>query len=310
MYKRQPREFDREEGIQRNFKPVRSKAIAEYIDSDDSIMANNIIINLELRKINLTCAEVFNNNEFNIDKIISKAKELNYPVNKIAFVIDGQHRLRAFDYTKIKNFNLIVTALVDLTLAEVAELFVKINYYQVPVNKSIVFDLLGINPKIFPEYFILHRIINRLNEELESPFFNQIKMLGMGNGFVSQATLISAIDKYKLQITIKNTKITTDEENIIYNILWIYFNTIKQQFLDLWNSNTSIITKSVGIRALIWLINDYIIEYQRKNKEFNLKNLTADFNKVNADFWDSVSNYGGEKGVRIIYDNLKKIIFN
>lgn len=39
-----PREFDRETGIQRPFKESRSKEIADYIDSENSVLANNIII--------------------------------------------------------------------------------------------------------------------------------------------------------------------------------------------------------------------------------------------------------------------------
>lgn len=100
-----PRELDRVTGVQRQFKRARSQEIADYIDEyEGSVIANNIIINIDESNIHVQ----------------HKDGCVTLEINKLpnsSFIIDGQHRLRAFEKTD-KDFELPVSCFVNLTLAD------------------------------------------------------------------------------------------------------------------------------------------------------------------------------------------------
>jgi DGQHR domain-containing protein len=307
-----PREIDRDTGIQRGFVPKRSKEIAKYIDSEEAVLANNIIINFELEKLGLNLEDVYNdrNKVLDLGKMIEKANSLKNVdeklKGKIGFVIDGQHRLRAFDYTEKKDFPLVVTALINLSLAEIAEIFVKINYYQKPVNKSLALDLLGISQDIFPQYYKLHKIVKILNEDIESPFYNNIRMLGIGKGFISQASIIGAIEKYKIEKTLKELGVTPNEK-VLYDVVWNFFGAVSNVFKGYWGEG-KFLSKTIGIRALIGLMNDMLKRFGREKIEFSSKEIEKHLKKIKPSVLEEAAKegWGGEKGVKTLYDRLKK----
>jgi len=302
------RDIDREDGLQRRFDNKRSKAIAEFIKTDNAILANNIIINLELEKNKLKLKDIFKDNKINIGKLkkMVLSKKTNSEHHKIAFVVDGQHRLRAFEQVEKDSFDVPVSALIDLSLAESAELFVQINYNQKPVNKSHVFDLLGISEKIFPKYYLLHKAVTLLQENSSSPFYNKIKMLGVGKGFISQASLITALEKYKIQKTIEDGLTVCSEEDL-YDVMWHFFDAVEKSFPEYWGEK-KLLSKTVGIRALIRILNDMLTFTFKKDHEFSSDFVKKKFRKIESDFFDNekLENLVGEKGVSILYSALKK----
>lgn len=308
-----PRDVDREAGIQRPYQRRRSKEIAKYLDTEDAVLANDIIINLQLDKLDLTLEDVYNekNKTLNLGKMAKRAKNLPEPneelKGKFAFVIDGQHRLRAFEFTQKKDFPLIVAALINLSLAEVAEIFVKINYYQKPVNKSVVFDLLGISEDIFPQYYKLHKVVRKLNEEdIESPFYGKIKMLGIGRGFISQASIINAIEKYKIEETLKELGIDPDDK-VLYNVIWNFFKAVTQVFKDYWGEN-KFLSKTIAIRAFFLIMKDTLKTFASQDKEFSVQEISNYLSKIDKKLFESpdILGLGGEKGVKMLYEKLKE----
>jgi DGQHR domain-containing protein len=297
-----PRELDRDDGIQRPYKEQRSKDIAAYIDTEESVLANDIIVNIELEKNGLELKDIYDekNNAIN-DKLLKTKSSTS---KKIAFVIDGQHRLRAFEYSTKKDYPLVVAALIDLSLAEVAELFVKINYYQKPVNKSLVLDLLGISADIFPQYYILHNVVLKLNEDIASPFYQKIKMLGLGKGYISQASIISSIEKYKIEKTLRAAGIKPSEE-ILFNVIWNYFSAVENVFESYWGSD-KLLSKTIGIRALFRVLQLILQNAVRDKKTFSKELIERQLKKINQDIFISkeVKGLGGEKGVKLLSDKM------
>jgi DGQHR domain-containing protein len=281
----EPRELDRETGIQRNYNESRGKEIAEYIDSENSVLANNIIVSLKKECV-----------EFKDGKLAMKR------VKGAAFVIDGQHRLRAFTHVEKKDFELPVSAFVNLSLPDIAEIFVKINYYQKPVNKSLVYDLLGISGRIFPEFIESHKVTRVLNETVGSPWYGQIKMLGIGRGIITQATFINAMSSNKVLDKILKG-IDTDTKIVI---LSSYFLAIKSLFPEQWCSKDSIISKSLGVHSFMKLFSFVFDSVAGKNDSFKVKDVWKFLTPLQEiDFQDStIATLGGMKGVK----NLSKIM--
>lgn len=373
-----PREIDRESGIQRPFKESRSKEIAEYIDSDDSVLPNNIIVSLDSRYISFSngslhilqeeivsefspkeftgkysitslCSALKNdgvsiesdtlanlNNLLKLpdlyDQVLGKKhksptkwlfilrqsyekskeenilKRINRSIleefysqetpksQKIAFIIDGQHRLRAFKYVTKNDFELPVSAFIDLSLAEVAEIFVKINYNQKPVSKSLVYDLLGISDDIFPEFVEAHKITEILNETIGSPWFDNIKMLGIGKGIITQASFITALEANKILTDLLRDYSLEQKASILSN----YFTAIKQLFPGQWGHKGSIIAKTLGLNAFVRILPRIFKQIVQETKGFkvkDIKNLLLPITKIDFDA-EEISSLGGIKGVK------------
>jgi len=201
-------------GIQRKHKEDRDKQIGNFISSDHPFFPNNIIINIPLG--------------FRKSFYDKKTNILNIKIKQgSCYIIDGQHRLKAFqsDYSKGIKLPLVVSAYFGLEIPTIAEIFTRINFFQSPVSKSVVYDLLEFNKD--PEFLKFrdaHYICDKLNSSIDSPFYNLIKMLGVGSGLLSQAAFVEAIStRYKI-VPLLNRKMSTEE---IANLISKYFESIK-----------------------------------------------------------------------------------
>jgi len=285
-----PREIDRESGIQRPYKSSRSREIAEYIDEDDSVMPNNIIVSLKKENIHYRDGEL---------EIL--------PGKDVAFVIDGQHRLRAFKYTEKHQFELPVSGFVDLSLAEIAEIFVKINYNQKSVSKSLVFDLLGISDEIFPEFVEAHKLTKMLNETIGSPWFDSIKMLGIGKGIITQASFITPLEANKILDGVLKDFTLDQKVKILSN----YFSAIKQLFPDKWGHRGSIIAKTLGFNAFVRLFPRVFSVIVKETKGFKIDAILKTLKPLQHFDFEAkdVSSLGGIKGVKTLANMMEAVIF-
>ncbi len=105
--------------------------------------------------------------------------------------LDGQHRLLALSAQTEKVVDIDVPAIVFDTLdpRQTVELFVTINAKHTRLNPSHLISLSGRRLYTDPYQALAHDIIRQLNEEEDSPLQGDIKILGVGKGRVSQASL-------------------------------------------------------------------------------------------------------------------------
>ncbi len=298
------REIDREDGVQRAYNKKRSREIAAFVETEDACLANNIIINLELEALGLCLGDVYDASGGTLD--IARLRQAAAGVSsgrlpplkgKCAFVVDGQHRLRAFEFVKRRHFSLVVTALIDLSLAEVAELFVQINYNQKPVNKSLVFDLLGISKNVFPEYYELHKLAVDLNEDVNSPFYRHLKMLGTGPGSISQASLITAVERYRLREKLSVMLKKQPAPDVLYDVIWNFYTGVGKAFPDQWKEGGRL-CKTIGTRALFRVMCSMLEKFQKAGMPFESSVIAGKLRHLNIDdLFTRARGFGGEKGV-------------
>jgi DGQHR domain-containing protein len=105
--------------------------------------------------------------------------------------LDGQHRLLALSAQTEKVVDIDVPAILFDTLdpRQTVELFVTINAKHTRLNPSHLISLAG--RRLYTDHYqaLAHDIIRQLNEEEDSPLQGDIKILGVGKGRVSQASL-------------------------------------------------------------------------------------------------------------------------
>jgi DGQHR domain-containing protein len=105
--------------------------------------------------------------------------------------LDGQHRLLALSAQMETDLEIDVPAVLFDTLdaRQTVELFVTINAKHTRLNPSHLISLAG--RRLYADSYqaLAHDIIRTLNEEESSPLHGEIKILGVGKGRVSQASL-------------------------------------------------------------------------------------------------------------------------
>lgn len=279
---------DADIGVQRDHKEERDRQIGKFICSENPFFPNTIIINIPIP---------FNDEYFNKN---NNLLEIEIP-KKSAYIIDGQHRLKAFSsrYSEETELEMVVAAYFDLELPTIAEIFTRINYFQKPVSKSLVYDLLDLNKDHeFQKYKEGHEIISRLNSKIGSPFYDMIKLLGVGKGLISQAAAVEAFTtRYKILEILDKEYHVNDKANIIER----YFQAVEKAFPGKWANKDSIISRSVGFNALVKVLN-YILSQKDKfysHNEINFEDITKRMSSVDVDSED-LKNYGGFKGVNTL----------
>ncbi len=177
------RDIENVETYQRMLQPRRLRKIAEYIN-DGGKFPTNIVINLKTTKKNdlkFETKEKYGNESLGVLYLPS-----NYAS---AWVIDGQHRLYGYAYSREGGaFNqdstvLPVLAYVNLPAEKEMNLFIDINSKQVKVNTGLLVELYAdlhwrsANPE---EAFqaLLSRIASRLNTDTTSPLHNRMVVTG------------------------------------------------------------------------------------------------------------------------------------
>jgi len=257
-----------------------------------------------------------------------------------AFIIDGQHRLlgikKFYEENKLTfdelDIELPITMLVGYDIWEQSKIFATVNFEQKAVNKSLYYDLFGSQEGEYNEYTLSHSIVKKLNYSKSDPFFGLIKMLGTGSGTISQAFLVEKIKELfkpekAFSILYDEYKNKKTDPIIIYNILSIYFQIIKEKFSEHYPKpkidgsysifEQSILFKTTGVGAFLKLFNDFEKEIKLNNN--NIQYLKEYFNKIfslinkteakklfgiEGDF----SRSGGEGLQSRLYKKMKEII--
>lgn len=206
-------EDGRLKGSQRQVDESRLKEIGRYIDSVEMAFPNSIILAANYNE----SGEIVDDIDIRWSLIETNPGifEINIPTKKkLAAIIDGQHRLYAFDYLSNEeriNTELPCSIFFDLPNSYQAFLFATINGNQKKVNKSLALEQFGFNvadePKESwtPEKLSVY-ITRKLNfsSKLQSPFYNRIKVApsfaefiiknsDKNNWTISTATLVSGI---------------------------------------------------------------------------------------------------------------------
>lgn len=313
------------QGIQRELKREKVIQIQNYLTSIDATFPNSIIVN--------TTSDFIKSETENL-------LELEIDENTFS-IIDGQHRLEGFRNSSLENFELLIAIFKDLRLDQQANIFSTINSQQTSVDPSLSLNL-ELNSKVYTPKKMMIEVAQSFNFDKESPWFNNIKMLGSNSdGIIS----LSAFVKPLLDLTypekdyylIRN-KLMDDENkfpdftdidykaerylfwefykrkdfNSTYKILFNYFQSLKVILDKDWNNKNSLLNKTTGYNAIIHLFKDVAnIGFERGDltSNFFIKELEplSVFNGIlNSD------NYGasGLKASNELYVDMKKLILS
>ena len=187
--------------------------------------------------------------------------------------LDGQHRLLALSAQAGKDVEIDVPAVLfdSLDPRQTVELFVTINAKHTRLNPSHLISLAGRRLYADPHQALAHDIIRRLNEEEDSPLQADIKILGVGKGRVSQASL--ADEMVDLCGTIEKIGGTNRFQEFEQNgkrFFLNYFKAIQATFPKAWAGRKYSIKTGAALRAFIRISPDVMARSRElKNDPFD-----------------------------------------
>lgn len=168
--------------------------------------------------------------------------------------LDGQHRLLALSAQTEKEIEIDVPAVLfdNLDPRQTVELFVTINAKHTRLNPSLLISLAGRRLYADPYQALAHDIIRELNEEESSPLRGEIKILGVGKGRVSQASLADEMVELFTNIEKLGGKDRFKEFQEKGKRFFLnYFKAILSLFPQAWSGRKYSIKTGAALRAFI-----------------------------------------------------------
>ncbi|PAU73859.1 hypothetical protein CK497_01440 [Vreelandella alkaliphila] len=280
------RGFETYLGIQRPLSKKRVDEIADYVNSFDACFPTAIILSVDGK-----CAEYDKDSGYlKLAPYTSETGEEDdesIPLEKIAKVIDGQHRIEGLKgYLGSESFQVNVSIFVDIDVASEAYIFSTVNIAQTKINKSLLYDLYDLADSRSPQK-LCHDVAVSLNETEGSPLYNRIKRLGVASphnlpGAITQAAFVQSLMKYisrkpqtDRDLYIRKKKIPRadlkDKDKLIFrdfmidekdfeltDILWFYFSAVESKWPHAWNSESPgvMLRRTNGFMALMRYLKD------------------------------------------------------
>lgn len=199
-------EIDEYLGIQRKISDSRVKQLRRYVRTADATFPSSIIVAIPGRCASWDEAS----GRLVISEFIDSVyPERSVPFDRIAKVLDGQHRIRGLaqpegdqfvlDLPEAIPFDLNVAVFVEADIAQQATIFSTVNLAQTKVSKSLVYDLFSLTNSRSPQKSA-HMIAVALDASEGGPFYRSIKRLGTatpGRGqfdeYLTQASFVEAL---------------------------------------------------------------------------------------------------------------------
>lgn len=278
-------------GNQRERTSKRLEEIKRYSETVDASFPNSIVIGANYDENGKLISDP--EKRWRIECNSNGAYELVIPTSeKLASIIDGQHRVFGFAASKAINMELPCSVYIDLPLAYHARIFTNININQKRVDKNLAYNLFqfdmeqGDAATWSPETLAVY-IARVLARDVDSPLKDNIK-LGIENGLshssISMASVIDGIlslittdpklDRETLhQVSIKDGRDRSSlndigssaplrrafiekQDKTIYDLIVNMFESVKD---NLWQYD--VFRKTLGVQALFDVLKILCVEH-------------------------------------------------
>ena len=256
-------------GIERPLSQDRVAELQKYVRTVDATFPTSIIIGVS--------SEDADYDESSGTMTIAKT-------DKVAKIIDGQHRIAGLTGYANGTFQVNVTVFVDMDLEDQAMVFATINLKQTRVSKSLAYNLYEYATSPSPQK-TCHDIAKLLNKREGSPFEEKIKILGRATpGRLAETLTQAAFVEQLLKLISrdpdgdrdllkrgKSPKPASPEQarSLIFRdmfldrrdadialCLWDYFLAVRRRWPQAWDSTERgvILSRTTGFVALMRLL--------------------------------------------------------
>ncbi|OEE17294.1 hypothetical protein OAY_10630 [Vibrio cyclitrophicus ZF205] len=284
---------------------------------------------LNTRRISSIKTYVLDGNTFFSSFVMNWTNEDNpiqYGNEKVSFpplkesmqVIDGQHRLAGLQSAynedeSVGELDILVTLCSNLTTKQAAKIFLNINTEQKPVPKSLIYDLFGeLEDEDSHAINRITDISRELNDDVDSPFYKQIKFPGAprGVGSLELATIVQSLKEHiKPNGTFSKFNIKTyDNQRSLLNN---YFVAIKYYYDEqkIWVvKSKNPFLKSAGFSGSIDFLSESLISKCVERKSFTVETMKKIISLESSTLitWDELKNHDGKTARKKVKELLEE----
>ncbi len=309
-------------GIERPLSPTRVKELKQYVRTIDATFPTSIILSV-------SSTDAVYDEDTNTMRITDD--------EKVAHIIDGQHRIAGLEGYEDKEFQLNVTLFIDMELEDQAMVFATINLKQTKVSKSLVYDLYEFAKSRSPQK-TCHNIARLLNKIEDSPFKDKIKILGVATGepqetitqarFVDDLMKLITDDPMRDRDSIKRGKkpekakeidldrlvfrnlFLEEKDVIIARTVWNYFKAVEGRWPRAWLEvkQGNILNRSNGFSALMRFLPLVYSKICKPDEVPSIKRFGSVFEMIDLkeDEFNSNNYKPGTSGEKGLFEDLKK----
>lgn len=231
-----PRSQDSPDEIQRILSSKRAKEIGAYIQDELSLFPNAIVLSLDDE------VQIHETGDEKQVTIVFPSRD-----GKHAYILDGQHRLSGFEYSKGVQYDLPVVALHNADEALRAKIFADINSKQMQVSDV---HLLGLyyQIKALPtEEAATVDVIEALAKDADSPLRDRVKRLDDQTGtWVKNTALKRWIGPHTQSGGVLSAKTPSEQARIFKE----YFRGIEKTWPKAWGKQKHSLNKPFGIEIM------------------------------------------------------------
>lgn len=287
-------DLERYYGIQRELSADRVKQLKTYVNLSDATFPTAIILAVDEQ-----CATWDpNTSKLTLRPFVPETTvgdnldQPAIPYEKIARILDGQHRLAGLEsYLRPEPFDINVAIFIGADISEQANIFATVNLAQTKVNRSLVYDLAELSKSRSPQKSA-HNIAVALDALPDSPFHEKIKRLGVATPgrtgeTLTQAAFVEMLMKFissdpvadrehlkkgrrlsladdatLRKLPFRNLFIE-EEDDEMTKILWNYFAAIQRRWPTAYANadRGNIINKTNGFRAFMRFLKPLYVSY-------------------------------------------------
>ncbi|MGV8118911.1 MAG: DGQHR domain-containing protein DpdB [Candidatus Xenobiia bacterium LiM19] len=274
--------------------------IRDYLESDDPLMPNVIVIAFDER----VRFEPSENGSSSLPYVRKGTFVIPYDLDleedkKPGWIVDGQQRVAALREAKIDSFPVSVNAFISKDIKDQREQFILVNSTK-PLPKGLLYELLPVTDMKLPTFLEKRKlpayIAHRLNTEENSPLRELIQTPTNPAGVIKDNSILKMIENsltdgvlYRLRDPRSGD---ADIEGML-EILKAFWNAVAKVFPDSWGVSPkhSRLLHGAGIASLGFLMDAISDKYRReglptqKHFENDLKPL-KDICRWNDGYWD------------------------
>jgi len=265
------------EGYQRPEAVAHIAEIRRYLDSDEAVLANTVVVAFSDTVSFEPQGEPNGPSQFGHLIITKPEKEEDMP----GFVVDGQQRLAAASTSRHEHFPLFVTAFVAPNAAEQRKQFVLVNRTK-PLPQGMIFELLaditGHLPTALAKARLASALTNRLNLN-EGVLQGKIRTPTYPAGIIKDNSMRRAItnslnDGALFQVTKSAGRDGWENEDDLHdamqNVITTYWEGVSLAFPEAWKlpPKASRLTHGVGVVALGFVM-DHLYGRRLKGADWN-----------------------------------------
>lgn len=298
--------------------------IRRYLESDDAVLANAVVVafdeRVQFEELQSTSISFWG--ELVIPEECSGER-------KPGFVVDGQQRLAALASCKHENFPFFVIAMIAPSVDEQRKQFVLVNRTR-PLPQGMIYELLpeiaGVLPQNLAKQQLAASIVSRLNLTPDSILYHRIKSPTCPTGLIKDNSLrravLNSLSDGALLYALSTVRTRDESLDCMAQILRIYWQSVADVFPSAWNlpPKQSRLTHGVGVVAMGFVF-DYIYINKPPEQAWSIDYVTDQLTKIvskcawtsgewqfssESRLWNSLQNV--DRDIRVLSNYLIRVM--